>query len=76
MILRPPFLTDKERATVVLGRCSRCGSVYRYCLHSGTYKTITDDHAVRIAARYAIGLKFNPDHDTADYFTDPPGEEL
>jgi hypothetical protein len=55
--------------------CSRCGSPFMACPHiwaTGPYEpgvTITRDKekAARIAARYAFGRRFNPDHDTTSY---------
>lgn len=52
--------------------CTRCGQLYDQCRHINTGFTTSDDHAARIRARYAIGERFNPDHDTADY-TDAGG---
>jgi hypothetical protein len=55
-------------------RCRRCGEFFRNCHHINTeapVDMITAEHAERIKARFEIGKRFNPDHDNADYFTDP-----
>lgn len=61
--------TNGERRR--LQHCSRCGQLYDQCQHINTMGTADEEHAARIRARYAIGKRFNPDHDTAAY-TDPP----
>lgn len=55
--------------------CLRCGRDAAECVHlhlfrtDGTLMNVTADpnHAARISARYDIGKRFNPDHDTTSY---------
>ena len=49
-------------------RCARCGDWYPACPHTGTHVYDgTDDEAARVRARYALGRRHNPDHDTTSY---------
>lgn len=54
--------------------CRRCGHIYKNCLHINTGFHADEARAERTRARYELGRRFNPDHDTTDYFSDP-GEE-
>lgn len=52
------------------GYCARCGEVYasNKCPHHGTYaRDISAAEAERVRARYALGKRSNPDHDTTSY---------
>jgi hypothetical protein len=47
--------------------CCRCGQLDEHCPHLNCATTFDAEHAARIKARYAIGKRFDPNHDTADY---------
>lgn len=60
--------------TVWATRCRRCGERFfgTSCKHFGTPTTdMTHEEAERVKARYALGKRFNPDHDTTSYRDDP-----
>lgn len=57
--------------------CVRCGQPYirmtggckMPCVHSVDYvRDMDSDHVQRIQAAYALGKRFNPDHDITSYF--------
>ncbi len=49
--------------------CTRCGQRYDRCLHLNTHRDdIAPEHAERIRAAYALGKRFNPDHDGTSYW--------
>lgn len=56
--------------------CRRCGQAsptgYLLCVHRGECVGITEDRerALRTRARYEFGKRFNPEHDTTDYYAE------
>jgi hypothetical protein len=51
--------------------CSRCGRYLVSCPHLSSGHTTDAELAKRIAARYALGKQFDPEHhDTNDYATE------
>lgn len=56
--------------TYSLLRCGRCGCRYHssLCPHTNTeVPDMSDEEADRVIARYALGKRFNPDHDQTSY---------
>lgn len=50
--------------------CTRCGEhpFIGNCVHPlSLAKVISREEAERIRARYALGKRYNPDHDTTSY---------
>jgi hypothetical protein len=58
--------------TVEVGSwCKRCGARWSWCNHNANCRSkpdeVDDAHAERIRARYGMGKRLNPDHDSTSY---------